>query len=157
MSNVASKALERRALELFEQCTEVSPADRPDWIAEVCRDSLDLKRRVLELLASEEASVALRTGDVPMQLNSPPERVGPYVLAEPIGAGGMGDVYKGIRTKGGFKQTVAIKLLRVPVVPEAAQYFIQRFELEQAVLANLNHPNIARLLDGGTFEGKRIE
>lgn len=77
------------------------------------------------------------------------ERVGPYVLRELVGQGGMSDVYRAERVGGDFEQTVAIKVLAVGLRgPEAAR----RFRGEGRILARLNHPNIARLLDGGATE-----
>lgn len=71
---------------------------------------------------------------------------GAYKVESEIGRGGMGVVYKAQRNDGQFEQSVAIKLLPLQVATEAAQ---QRFQRERQILANLSHPNIARLLDGG--------
>ncbi|MEM7656103.1 MAG: serine/threonine-protein kinase [Bacteroidota bacterium] len=74
------------------------------------------------------------------------ERIGPYQLKRLIGKGGMGNVYLGKRVDGGFEQEVAIKLLR-PGFDQA--YLLDRFRTERQIQARLEHPNIARLLDGG--------
>ncbi len=79
-------------------------------------------------------------------LAAPSHQVGPYRLEEEIGRGGMSRVFRAERTDGGFEQTVAVKLLRIGLDTEAAR---RRFRLEQQVLAKLQHPNIAALLDGG--------
>lgn len=71
-------------------------------------------------------------------------RVGPFMLTEQIGAGGMGAVYRGERVEGGFRQTVAIKLI-LGSHPEV----LERFGRERQILADLRHPRIAQLLDGG--------
>ncbi len=73
-------------------------------------------------------------------------RVGPYLLEEMIGRGGMGAVYRATRADGEFKQRVALKLVRPAAGPAD---LAQRFRREREILARLNHPNIARLLDGG--------
>ncbi|HKL88993.1 MAG TPA: serine/threonine-protein kinase [Salinibacter sp.] len=79
-------------------------------------------------------------------LAAPSHHVGPYRLEEEIGRGGMSRVFRAVRTDGGFDQTVAVKLLRMGLDTEAAR---RRFRLEQQVLAKLQHPHIAALLDGG--------
>lgn len=71
-------------------------------------------------------------------------RVGPFVLNRLLGAGGMGAVYEGQRVDGGFRQTVAIKL-----VAGVHPGLTARFERERQILAELRHPQIAQLLDGG--------
>ena len=71
-------------------------------------------------------------------------RVGPFILSRLIGAGGMGTVYEGQRVEGGFRQIVAIKL-----VSGAHPGLLERFAVERQILADLRHPNIAQLLDGG--------
>ena len=71
-------------------------------------------------------------------------RLGPYELTEVIGRGGMGVVYRGCRVEE-FEHQVAIKVVRGP----ASHEFVRRFHVERQILARLNHPNIARLYDGG--------
>ncbi|MEM6646413.1 MAG: serine/threonine-protein kinase [Bacteroidota bacterium] len=74
------------------------------------------------------------------------DRIGPYQLTERLGEGGMGLVYRAQRVDGQFEQQVAIKFMQRGLASEMA---IRRFQHEQQVLARLNHPNIARLYDGG--------
>jgi len=78
-------------------------------------------------------------------------RVGEYELAKLLGVGGMGAVYLAVRETKGFHQEVALKLLGQAAADDNSR---MRFELERNILAQLNHPNIAHLLDGGeTDEG----
>lgn len=80
-----------------------------------------------------------------------PARAGPYELLEELGRGGMGVVYLAQRADGQFEKRVAVKLLHAD---EHSEEILSRFELEQQVLAGLEHPGIARLIDGGlTDEG----
>lgn len=72
-------------------------------------------------------------------------RIGAFSIVALIGRGGQGEVYQAERWQGGFEQSVALKLLR----PEAAEQFA-RFEYERQILAEFDHPGIARLVDGGT-------
>jgi len=83
-----------------------------------------------------------------------PDRVGVFQIdAEmPIGRGGFGEVWEGSRAEGGFRQRVAIKILSRSTSDETV---VKRFELERQVLASLDHPDIARLIDGGTLDDDR--
>jgi tetratricopeptide (TPR) repeat protein len=77
-------------------------------------------------------------------------QVGAFRVEGLIGRGGQGEVYRAVRADGQFDQTVALKLLR----PEAAEQF-ERFRNERQILAGLEHPGIARLIDGGTAPDSR--
>src|SRR5262245_21462455 len=77
--------------------------------------------------------------------------IGPYRILREIGRGGMGAVYLGTRADEEFKHQVAIKVVRNEL---DSAFVVQRFRSERQIMAGLNHPNIARLLDGGsTREG----
>ncbi len=76
-------------------------------------------------------------------------RIGPYEVVVEIGHGGMGEVYRAVRIDGQFDQQVAIKLVRVGM---DSAFIVERFLGERQILATLNHPNIARLLDGGATD-----
>src|SRR5439155_1903731 len=73
-------------------------------------------------------------------------RFGPYEVERQIGQGGMGAVYLANRVDGQFRQRVAIKVVTRQGFGEL---FLERFRMERQILASLNHPGIARLLDGG--------
>src|SRR5262249_5608903 len=109
-----------------------------------CGGDLALRREVEELLASYHAWSA--------GLPSAPEavpvlpRVGPYQADAVLGSGGMGTVYRAHRDDGQYTQPVAIKVLRGSL---RGEWYRQRFRTERQILARLNHPHIARLLDGG--------
>ena len=75
-----------------------------------------------------------------------PSRLGAYRILRRIGQGGMGDVFLGVRADGQFKKRVAIKVIKRGMDTEDV---LRRFERERQVLANLEHPGIARLIDGG--------
>ena len=76
-------------------------------------------------------------------------RIGPFRILHLLGSGGMGDVYLALRADDAFNQRVAIKLVRTGVDSEE---ILLRFRHERQILAALDHPNIARLMDGGTTE-----
>ncbi len=75
-------------------------------------------------------------------------RVGAYRIIELIGRGGMGEVYRAERADGQYEQQVALKLIRSELAGHP-----ERFQVERQILAQLQHPGIARLLDGGVFNG----
>jgi len=74
-------------------------------------------------------------------------RAGPYILEKELGSGGMGVVYQGTRVDGTFQRRVAVKVLRRD---RNGDVFLERFQRERQILAQLNHPHIAAILDGGT-------
>lgn len=76
-------------------------------------------------------------------------KLGPYQVVAEIGVGGMGEVYRAFRADNEFQQEVAIKLVRGN---HDSSFVLRRFRNERQILASLEHPNIARLLDGGTTE-----
>jgi serine/threonine protein kinase len=77
-------------------------------------------------------------------------RVGVWRISGRIGRGGMGDVFEARRTAGDFEQRAAIKVLQREAIAE-----LERFQVERRILARLEHPGIARLLDGGTMPDGR--
>jgi eukaryotic-like serine/threonine-protein kinase len=76
------------------------------------------------------------------------ERIGPYKILHTLGVGGMGEVYLAERADGDFEQKVAIKVVYGGTLRRGIQ---SRFKIERQILAQLDHPNIAHLLDGGTL------
>src|SRR5437660_841339 len=78
-----------------------------------------------------------------------PQRLGPYELASPIGAGGMGEVYRARDTR--LNRDVAVKVLPKDFVADAGR--LRRFEQEARTLAALNHPNVLTVFDAGLHEG----
>ena len=145
----------RRIEAILGSALELEPEEREAHIQKACGEDAEVLREVQSLLAShnEAASTFLgRPVPLPDDLNlpSPPasgEAVGAYRLLEKLGEGGMGTVYRGERADGAFEREVAIKVLRGGMHGVEAS---QRFELERQILASLDHPGIARLLDGGT-------
>ena len=79
------------------------------------------------------------------------QQIGVYKIVGELGQGGMGAVYLATRTDGKFKQKVALKLLKREMNTAALR---RRFQQEREILASLEHPNIARLLDAGTTDDK---
>ncbi len=142
-----------RIKDLFAQAAALPPGERAAFLGAACRtddEPDDALRQSLEaMLAQDDA------GDVLASLAGPPapppERVGPWRLVERVGEGGMGEVWRAERADGAYDQTAAVKLVR----PGLATDLLARFRAERQVLARLDHPAIARLLDGGTASDGR--
>lgn len=143
---------ERNALALFDAALDVPPDARDAWLGERCAGDAALLARVRALLHADAAGSVLLSGAVVAGAANggdtllPPAQVGPYRLEELIGSGGMGAVYRASRNDGLFEQTVAIKFVRPlgPRVPVEAL-----IDAERRLLARMQHPGIARILDGG--------
>lgn len=137
---------ETEVLALFARLLDQPEAARPAWI-----DNLDiaepLKARLRSLLAADSLDL-LRTGGAIEMVSAevPPERIGAYRIIERIGQGGMGAVYRAERDAGDFRHVVAIKVVRQGLLSEE---LVGRFRQERQILAQLAHPHIARLFDGG--------
>jgi eukaryotic-like serine/threonine-protein kinase len=143
-----SQARSQRIQELFEEARALNAGQLNGWLRERCGNDLALADEVLSLLAGVTAgSAALGEADVE---DVPPGRlIGRYRVLRILGRGGMGAVYLAERADEQFQQQVAVKLIG-GLVPASA--LARRFRSERQILANLNHPNIARLLDGGAGE-----
>jgi tetratricopeptide (TPR) repeat protein len=106
-------------------------------------------RKVLSSATAAAGGDAVRPCD-PDEASLVGERIGPYLLVEVMGQGGMGTVYRATRDDDQFHQEVAIKLIRPGI---ASGGLLRRFRDERQILATLEHSNIARLLDGGVSAG----
>ena len=140
-------------------CTagEMQTAERAKWLDDFCGRDTELRAEIDSLLASApsvdqflEHSVASYVGTLLQdEVTTPaPIKVGQYKILREIGRGGMGVVYLAER-EDAFKQQVAIKLVKRGLDTEE---ILQRFRNERQILASLNHPNIAKLFDGGMTE-----
>jgi len=157
---------------LFEEARAVSPDERAGFLRTHCDDRA-VRAEVASLLdAREEApgffdaaaeqvvapaldefeGAGVPEGSEREALDLAGQRVGAYRLVEEIGVGGMSVVYRAERARGDYERTVAVKLLQRRLHTEAVE---ERFRAERQVLASLDHPNIAGLIDGGVTEGGR--
>jgi serine/threonine protein kinase/tetratricopeptide (TPR) repeat protein len=139
---------------LFHEAAELDAARRPAFVQAACGGDTELRAAVERMLAADEAGggswleqgvVATLRGDDPL-LGT---RIGAFELVERIAEGGMGAVYRARRSGEDFDQEVAVKVLRLGLSTPAMR---ERFARERQTLARLVHPNVARLLDGGTTE-----
>ncbi|HEX8355626.1 MAG TPA: serine/threonine-protein kinase [Pyrinomonadaceae bacterium] len=145
----------RKVEELLNAALEVEPGERRRFLDETCAGAPELRREVESLLACEAGAdgfleapaLALSAdffGDGPGDRAG--QTVGRYRVIREIGRGGMGAVFLAERSDGEFRQEVALKVVRRSF---ADTELARRFRQERQILASLNHPNIARLLDGG--------
>lgn len=144
---------------LFHELLEMPDAARAEKLAFLSRTDSLLYRQLFDLLNADRQSHRLfntESGTIFSILENDYDligsRIGAFVLTEVIGQGAMGTVFKAGRDDGLFDQTVAVKLMKpVSVNPSHRSLF----ERERQILAKLNHPNIARLYDGGFTEDER--
>jgi len=151
----------QQAKELFLQAVEKhAPGQWSTFLDQSCPDQPELRRRVELLLEAhlEAATAAHGKGDQgsPRPDNGsaaehPGAHVGPYKLIEQIGEGGMGSVWMAQQTEP-VKRLVALKLIRAGM---DSRQVIARFEAERQALALMDHPNIARVFDGGATHASR--
>jgi eukaryotic-like serine/threonine-protein kinase len=146
---------ERRIKEIFDAAWELQPEQRASFIAAACGADEPLRAAVLRLWQTHEQlggfleKPLLLAGSPPAQIRDHNgRRVGSYLLQRLIGRGGMAVVYRAVRADD-YQQEVAIKLVW-PLLD--VEQVIHRFKQERQILADLDHPNITRLLDGGTTE-----
>ena len=126
--------------QLLAYSNQLAPEQREDAVRQACAGREDLIDVALQMLKSGQSP----TKTMPQARNV--QMIGSYRILRELGKGGMGVVYLAVRDDGAFRKNVAIKLLRGDAV---SAEFIERFRNERQVLANLDHPNIARILDGG--------
>jgi serine/threonine protein kinase/Tfp pilus assembly protein PilF len=134
---------------LFEEAMDLPSSGRQPFLERQCADDPTVLRDLQELLAEHESN-----GFLDAAQPEPKETLvasltvgtglGPWRVGALIGRGGMGDVYEARRADGAFDQLAALKLLR-----SEADIHSARFHAERNILARLEHPGIARLLDGG--------
>ncbi|MEM6793850.1 MAG: tetratricopeptide repeat protein [Acidobacteriota bacterium] len=142
---------------LFQRVEGSSPEERLELFD---REDVapDLRAEVEELIGFAEgerdflAEALAGLGVASSPGRAPAGRLGPYRLLEPIGRGGLGDVYLAERDDGQFVRRVAIKVVRPDLVTDR---LLEDFRRERQILARLEHPNIARLYDGGTTDGRQ--
>jgi hypothetical protein len=139
--------LERAALRLFDALTDIPEAERERWIEAETRGNSALEGRLRSLIAAERRANMQTGGAWLDQDDAPlPERIGAYRVTGLIGRGGMGSVYRGERASGDFDHAVALKVIKPGLLSEN---LAERFRRERQTLAQLQHPHIAQLFDGG--------
>jgi serine/threonine protein kinase len=132
---------------LFHAVIETPEAGRAEFLLRSCGGDDALLAELQRLLfAFEDEKRFSLPADAAKPKGRLGETVGGYILDAEIGQGGMGTVYLAHRADGEYDQHVALKAVSVHL---RTKFFAELFRAERQILANLNHPNITRLLDGG--------
>ncbi len=151
------KSPQQKALDLFDTWVELPESERIERLRSLQQSDVALAAALADLLRADAAAsgvldrgVQAIVADV-VEANSvttpdTPAQIGAFALLRPLGRGGMGEVWLGERRDGAFVQQVALKLLKRGMDSDAV---IARFVQERRILAELNHPHIARFIDGG--------
>ena len=141
---------------LFNDALGLHADERAVFLERVCAGDDEARAEVESLLAAYQSAPSFlwapALDPAPFPIPSEPsrrmigKRLGRYRIVSVIATGGMGEVYRAVRADGEYEQTVAVKIVRGCM---ALDHVFRRFHRERQVLANLQHPGITRLLDGG--------
>src|SRR5579864_8365501 len=145
--------------EIFGKALELQPPERESYLEDTCGGDPILQLEVERLLHAEKSAdtgflnmpaiaTRLENDDTPRDAMLG-RRMGAYKIAELIGVGGMGEVYRAFRADDQYRKQVAVKVVRAG---QDSGFVVNRFKNERQILASLDHANVARLLDGGTTE-----
>ena len=147
----------REAKRLFEAAIAMEESEREAWLRDVCGSEAELHAEVQSLLVWHRESTGFletpiaRVAELPVTstFDQPivGQSLGAWRIVDIIGRGGMGVVYRAERADDAFQRQAAIKVVRFG---RHSTHIIERFRRERETLAALDHPNIARLMDGGT-------
>jgi eukaryotic-like serine/threonine-protein kinase len=142
---------------ILERVLEKEPAQRFAFLEAECGDDRELREEVESLLVTEAEAGGFLARPLFGPFRDEPggpqegERLGAYRVLREIGHGGMGSVYLAVRADDAYEKQVAVKVMGLGTAEE----IVRRFRAERQILANLDHPNIAKLLDGGATETGR--
>ena len=158
----------RKIGDLYDKALDCPPDERAALLNDACRNDTALREEVEKMLAADaqhspgvlEAPawlslpelVAASAEESPRGALPAGGQIGPYEIVRRIGQGGMGEVFLATRAVGAAQQTVALKLLRPGLENDR---LLRRFAAEQEILAQLDHPSIARMLDAGQADDGR--
>lgn len=145
--------------EIFQAVLNQTPKARPGLVSLACGDDATLKHEVEMLLSAYETPGTVKeldTATSEWRIDAETEvdpmigrRLGAYRIKREVARGGMGTVYEAVRVDNEFRKKVAIKIVKRGTDTD---FVLRRFRKERQILAGLNHPNIASLLDGGTTD-----
>ena len=143
-----------RIKQLLGSALEQEPSQRDTFLRDACGGDDVLRAELVTLLAAYDSEQSLPPKPLPRAAGAADlagTRIGPYRLIRQIGMGGMGAVFLAARADDTFHKSVAIKLVQAGVNTDE---ILQRFRHERQILATFDHPNIAKLLDGGTTDDR---
>jgi eukaryotic-like serine/threonine-protein kinase len=139
-----------RLQRLYHEALDLPTDARAGFVAETCGADTTLQRHLASLLDAATGDDEFLRAPVRRAqreaTHEPGELIGPYRIVRELGAGGMGVAFLAERDDEQFRKQVALKVMRFGI---ADPHLRARFKAERQILATLEHPNIARLLDGG--------
>jgi serine/threonine protein kinase len=146
-----------RVKEVFAAALEQEAARRASYVEEACDGDPELRTEVISLLEAHDTAGAFIEEEAAQRVGLASaikkdwigRRLGPYRIVDEAGRGGMSQVFKAVRDDEQYEKQVAIKLLKPGLDTDS---LLRRFKAERQILAQLSHPNIAHLLDGGATE-----
>ncbi len=146
-----------RIQEIFEAAVDADSSQQEKIVRTACGDDEAMFAEVMALLAADSEGHSLldhrsAIEALPEATSLVGEQLGPFLLKEEIASGGMGSVYLGVRVDKQFEQTVAVKVIQQGL---NTSVILKRFYQERQILARLQHPNIAQLIDGGLTPDRR--
>ncbi len=148
----------KKIKQLFNQCIDMDSEQVDRYLSENTRGEDEIYHQVKQMLEIDSTQSSAITQSVSSTVQNyvsqqfslqQGDHIGAYEIISKIGEGGMGTVFLAHRNDDSFTQHVAIKIIHSTSINTET---LQRFQNERQILANLNHPNIARLLDGGATE-----
>jgi non-specific serine/threonine protein kinase/serine/threonine-protein kinase len=135
--------------DLLAEALKLPSSERKQFLDHACASEPSIHSEVLSLLNYEQSEDQKTEPGKFQDYFKQPEKIGPYKILRSLGQGGMGSVFLAARADDQYRKQVAIKLIRKDI---ANEFVLHRFLNERQILAALDHPNIARLLDGGKTE-----
>lgn len=146
-----------RIKDIFAAALDREPTQRASYVEEACGDDAELRAEVSSLLEAHDTAGAFIEEEAAQRIGlaSAPKkdwigrRLGPYRIVAEAGRGGMSEVFRAVRDDQQYEKEVAIKLLKPGLDTDS---LLRRFKAERQILAQLSHPNIAHLLDGGATD-----
>lgn len=145
----------KKVKSVLEQAIEIAPESRADFLDKTCLNDLALRKEVENLLDFDntKSDILEQNAFSAVMENGKGDflgkQIGNYKIVGELGTGGMGAVFLAERSDGAFNQKVALKLIKRGMDSDAV---LRRFFNERQILASLEHPNIAHLVDGGTTD-----
>lgn len=140
--------------QIFNDSCECAPEEKRSFVRDACGDDAELEQAVLNLINADKRSYTL-LDEIPDYTDDElidtavSKQIGPYKVLKELGRGGMGVVYLVERADKQYQKKMALKLVKRGMDTDEILY---RFRSERQILASLEHPNIARLYDGGATE-----
>ncbi|MEL7311834.1 MAG: serine/threonine-protein kinase [Pseudomonadota bacterium] len=147
---MARQPATRSVLDICERALDLDEAQRAEYLDDICQEDAALRASIDAVLSSLTLAAREIGESVDYSEWEAPETIGGWSIGRSLGAGGMGQVFVAERDRDGVVQQAALKIMRGRFVPPG---MLERFLAEREILARLNHPYIAGMVDSGTENG----